>query len=75
MAVVHQRISQLSSSGLMNIESSHKFTRSGDTAYGCIEINSEDYELRVIDGQLHIPGPQGTYDYTHIMLSYGHLKL
>ena len=39
VAVVHQRISQLSSSGLMNIESSHKFNRSGDTAYGCIEGN------------------------------------
>ena len=50
MAVVHQRISQLNSSaGLMNIESSHKFTRSGDTASGCIEgVNLEDYQVGVI---------------------------
>ena len=49
MAVVHQRISQLNSSGLMNIESSHKFTRFGDTASGCIEgINLEDYQVGVI---------------------------
>ena len=51
MAVVHQRISQLSSSGLMNIESSHKFNRSGDTASGCIEgVNLEDYQVGVIGG-------------------------
>ena len=50
-AVVHQRISQLSSSGLMNIESSHKFTRSGDTAYGCIErVDLEQYQVGVIGG-------------------------
>ena len=54
VAVVHQRISQLSSSGLMNIESSYKFTRSGVTAYGCIEVNLEDYEVGVIDGQLMV---------------------
>ena len=56
MAVVHQRISQVSSSGLINIESSHKFIRSGDTAYGCIEINLKEYELRVVGGQLIIQG-------------------
>ena len=51
VAVVHQRISQLSSSGLMNIESSHKFTRSGDTASGCIDgVNLEDYHVGVIVG-------------------------
>ena len=51
VAVVHQQISQLSSSGLMNIESSHKFTRSGDTASGCIEgVNLEDYQVGVIGG-------------------------
>ena len=51
VAVVHQRISQLSSSGLMNIESSHKFTRSGDTAYGCIEgVNLEQYQVGVFGG-------------------------
>ena len=49
VAVVHQRISQLNSSGLMNIESSHKFTRSGDTASGCIEgVNLEDYQVGII---------------------------
>ena len=49
MALVHQRISQLSSSGLKNIESSHKFNRSGDTAYGCIEgINLSDYQIGVV---------------------------
>ena len=49
VAVVHQRISQLSSSGLMNIESSHKFIRSGDTASGCIEgVNLEQYQVGVI---------------------------
>ena len=49
VAVVHQRISQLSSSGLMNIESSHKFNRSGDTAYGCIEdVNLTTYQIGVI---------------------------
>ena len=49
VTVVHQRISQLSSSGLMNIESSHKFTRSGDTAYGCIEgVDLEYYQVGVI---------------------------
>ena len=49
VAVVHQRISQLNSSGLMNIESSHRFNRSGDTAYGCIEgVNLEQYQVGVI---------------------------
>jgi hypothetical protein len=48
VAVVHQRISQLSSSGLMNIESSHKFNRSGNIAYGCIEgVNLTDYQIGV----------------------------
>ena len=32
----------------MNIESSHKFTRSGDTASGCIEaVNMDDYQVGV----------------------------
>ena len=53
MAVVHQRISQLSSSGLMNIESSHKFNRSGDTAYGCIEgVNLTENQVGVIGATL-----------------------
>ena len=51
VAVVHQRISQLSSSGLMNIRS-HKLTRSGDTASGCIEgVNMEDYQVGVVGGR------------------------
>ena len=55
VVVVHQQISQLSSSGLMNIESSHKFNRSGDTAYGCIEgVNLEQYHVGVIGGTLLI---------------------
>ena len=52
MAVVHQQISPLGSSGLMNIDSSHKFNRSGDTAYGCIEgVNLEQYQVGVIGGR------------------------
>ena len=59
VAVVHQRISQLSSSGLMNIESSHKFTRSVDTAYGCIEgVNLEQYQIGVIGGKMIIMEPK-----------------
>ena len=52
VAVVHQRISQLSSSGLMNIESSHKFNRAGDTASGCLKgVSLEDYQFGVIGGR------------------------
>ena len=51
VAVVHQQTSQLSRSGLMKIESSHKFNRSDDTAYGCIEgVNLEKYQVGVIGG-------------------------
>ena len=54
--VVHQRISQLSSSGLMNIESSHKFNRSGDTAYGCIEgVNMTLYQIGVFSLEEVVP--------------------
>ena len=62
VAVVHQQISQLSSSGLMNIESSHKFTRSGDSAYGCIEgVNLEQFQVGVVGGRQSTPGPsEGT---------------
>ena len=61
VAVVHQRISQLSSSGLMNIESSRKFTRSGDTASGCIErVNLEQYQVGVMGGrQMDTPEEEG----------------
>ena len=39
-------------SNLMKIESSHKFTRSGDTASGCIEgVNLEDYQVGVVGGR------------------------
>jgi hypothetical protein len=54
VAVVHQRISQLSSSGLMNI-TSHKFNRSDDMAYGCVEgVNLTGYQIGVIGAQLLI---------------------
>ena len=60
MAVVHQRISQLSSSGLINIESSHKFTKSGDTAPGCIEaVNMDNYQVGVLGGRQVQPAMTG----------------
>ena len=63
VAVVHQRISQLSFSRLMNIESSHKFTRSSDTAYGCIEgVNLEQYQVGVIGGKMIIMEPKSEPD-------------
>ena len=70
VAVVHQRISQLNSSGLMNIESSHKFTRSGDTASGCIDgVNLEDYQVGVVVGGREVkdvPGAQGLLLSLHV---------
>ena len=52
MAVVHQRISQLRSGGLKNIESSDKFTRSGDTAYGYIKgVNLTECQVGVVGGR------------------------
>ena len=58
VVVVHQRISQLNSSGLMNI-TGHKFTRSGDTAYECIKgINLEQYQVGVIGGKMIIMEPK-----------------
>ena len=75
VAVVHQRISHLNSSGLMNIESSHKFTRSGDTASGCIEaVNMDDYQVGVLGGRQVQPvmtGIIGTV--TIILVSYVYL--
>ena len=48
VAVVHQRISQLSSSGLMNIKIYH-LPRSGDTAHRCIKgIDEDTYQVGVI---------------------------
>ena len=53
VAVVHQ---QLSSSGLVNIKSSHRFNRSGDTAYGCIlGVNLDQYQVGVVDGKMITP--------------------
>lgn len=56
LVVVHERIS---SGGLMNIESSNKLNRSGDTACGCIptnlNISDRQVAVLVIDGQLIIP--------------------
>ena len=61
VAMVHQRISQLSSSGLMNIESIHKFNRSGDTAHGCIEgVNLTGYQIGVIGGRQLMEVQQGS---------------
>ena len=55
VVVVHQRISQLSSSGLMNI-ATHKFHRFGDTASGCIEgVNLTNYQVGVIGGRKITP--------------------
>ena len=54
VAVVHRRISQLNSSGLMNI-SSYKFNRSDNTAQGCIEgVNLTGYQIGVIGAQKFI---------------------
>ena len=48
MAVVHQRISQLSSSGLMNIDV-YTFSRLNDVAFGCIEdLNLTNYQVGVV---------------------------
>ena len=49
MAVIHQRITQLSSSELINIRS-QRLNQSGEnTAYGCIEgVNLTDYQVGVI---------------------------
>ena len=48
VAVVHRNISQLNSSGLMNIKLSCKFNRFGDTASGCIKgVNLEQYQVGV----------------------------
>ena len=57
VAVVHQRISQLNSSGLMIIMS-YKFNRSGDdTAYGCIEgVNLTSHQIGVIGARLILLG-------------------
>ena len=59
VVLVHQRISQLISSGLMNIESSHRLHRSGDIAFGCIEgvtTNSTDYQIGVVGRKITIQG-------------------
>ena len=77
VAVVHRRISQLNSSGLMNIESSHKFTRSGDTTSGCIEaVNIDDYQVGVLGGRQYLVQPVMTGiigTITIILVSYVYL--
>lgn len=53
VVVVHQRISQLGSSGLMNITESHKFIKSGNDAYiyGCIgRVDMRKQQVGVIGG-------------------------
>ena len=80
VVVVHQQISQLSSSGLMNIESSHKFNRSAssDTVYGCIEgVNMEQYHIGVINGKRIIPitEPSGTINCVDIHTCIVHKRL
>ena len=58
----------------MNIESSHKFTRSGDTASGCIEgVNLEDYQVGVVEGlQTHVletdTGGMGKKLFLHLII-------
>ena len=49
VAVVHQRISQLSSSELINIRSKRLNQSGENTAYGCIEgVYLTDYQVGVI---------------------------
>jgi hypothetical protein len=64
VVVVHQRISQLSSSGLMNI-TSYKFSRSGNSASGCIpRVDQLQYQIGVVGGKrLIIISPPGIKDY------------
>ena len=54
LVVVHRQISQLRSSGLMSIESSHKFSRTNETAYGCVPTNLKEYQVGVVDGKLFV---------------------
>ncbi len=60
VVVVHQRISQLNSSRLMNI-TSYKFSRSGDSASGCIpRVDLLQYQIGVVGGKrLIITSPPG----------------
>ena len=54
VAIVHQNVHNISSSfsGVVAIELSHKFVRSGETASGHIEgVNLEDYQVGVIGGR------------------------
>ena len=49
VAVVHQQISQLSSSELINIRSKRLNQSGENTAYGCIEgVSLTDYQVGVI---------------------------
>ena len=54
---------------MMNIESSHKLTRSGDTASGCIEgVNMEDYQVGVVGGRRLSPLVTETKSEENIMI-------
>ena len=60
IVVVHQRVNQLNSSGLLNIES-YIFTREGDTASGFIKgLNLEEYQIGVIGGIRRVPSESNT---------------
>ena len=50
VVVIHQQISQLNSSGLMNIIKSHKFIKYGNEACGCIEVDMKKQQVGVIGG-------------------------
>ena len=57
IVVVHQRVDQLNSSGLINIEI-YIFTRDGDTASGFIEgLNLEEYQIGVF-GEIRKVSPE-----------------
>ena len=69
VVVVHQCISQLSPLGLINIESSHRFNRSGNTAYGCIDrlmTNSIDCGISVVGGKLTEQGGPEIFVAVHV---------
>ena len=51
IAVVHHPVSV--PDALTEIQSSHKFTRSGDSASGCIKgVNLEEHQIGVIEAKL-----------------------
>lgn len=70
LVVVHQQISQLSSSGLTNINGySFSLSHSGETAYGCIPgIDVEHYQVGVVGGKLKITLPQSDGKYLYVII-------